>query len=220
MRFIDVVFTKHPKSADAWAHRAWVLRQMLTMAEATVFADRSGLLQTELAACEHAATRHGKNYYAWTHRTRVAALLDTSELLAELAFMHKWVDVNVSDHAGMNHLRNCVSELLKRGAMQPCELTAETDIVCELIHRYPTHEALWYQLRWLFSTSDDGVAMHSARLPAEHLEDTETQQKVSVLRAGTAVWLQQFVSASYAADVQVLPAHLQLAAADLQQRKQ
>jgi hypothetical protein len=76
LRQLNLMFTKHPKAGEAWAHRRWILARMqpdLLSASALIScssstAERDALLAGEFAVCERVAEIYPKNYFAWAHR--------------------------------------------------------------------------------------------------------------------------------------------------------
>lgn len=61
LRFLSMLFTKHPKSPGAWQHRRWCLLHML--------ADGHPVnVELEKDLCRSMAELYPKNYYAWNHR--------------------------------------------------------------------------------------------------------------------------------------------------------
>jgi protein prenyltransferase alpha subunit repeat containing protein 1 len=79
INFLNVLFTKHPKSGECWSHRyyiaslyylfskmtirRWILEHMKQCGQSLT--DR---VQEELSICSKVAEIYPKNYYAWTHR--------------------------------------------------------------------------------------------------------------------------------------------------------
>lgn len=65
LQHLALTLSKRPKTAEAWAHRTWVLHQ-LSLQQAT----HASLVDAtkELALCDYAANAHKRNYSAWTHR--------------------------------------------------------------------------------------------------------------------------------------------------------
>ena len=145
IKFIDLVYTKHFKAQEAWAHRRWLF---LRHTDAPA---RRRAVQSELAACERAADCYPKNYMAWTHRHFVARHLDSDELIAELNAHLSFAVRHVSDHASFQY-RSFLLDLAA-GLFSPPKaaalLQAEAEFNTELITRFPGHEALWCHRRFL-----------------------------------------------------------------------
>lgn len=103
----SLILTKHPKSAQTWEYRRWLL------SEDNVHSWAAG----ELALAQRLTHYYAKNYYAWTHRlwimqalaersagettdTRAAAL---HCLEAELEATAAWQRANLGDHCAYHH---------------------------------------------------------------------------------------------------------------------
>ena len=115
LKFISLVFTKHPKTVDGWLHRQWVLDYILGgKISAGV---KQELLEGELRECELLATRYAKNYYAWTHRQFVLFnyCSDVSILLRDLYVnMEHWISAHVSDNCGFHHKEFLILRILNK----------------------------------------------------------------------------------------------------------
>eukprot|EP00300_Choanocystis_sp_HF-7_P016276 c19362_g1_i4.p1 GENE.c19362_g1_i4~~c19362_g1_i4.p1 ORF type:complete len:453 (+),score=88.38 c19362_g1_i4:177-1361(+) len=172
LALIDLVFTKHPKSSETWAHRLYILEHSVLTPD---------VIQHEFGVCSEAAQRHPKNYYAWTHRTRMAKLADPETLVGEVTAMEGWSRTHVSDHAGHHHKQalfrhvcaliaeSSESEstkalllamhrvgyvpILDRPGVVICRhlVIREFDTNASLVLRYPGHETLWAHRRFLWS---------------------------------------------------------------------
>ncbi|KAI8364650.1 uncharacterized protein BYT42DRAFT_589937 [Radiomyces spectabilis] len=146
--FLNLVFTipKHSKSSVAWHHRQWLytVRATETASDSYMDADEVG---KELGLCTRAATLYPRNYYAWTFRHW---LLDTTIihhrhlLETEFSQARRWVELNVSDHSGVQHLERVLQ------ALSPLPFDFQDHIVWlnDLIKRFPGHEALWCHRRF------------------------------------------------------------------------
>lgn len=75
VQLLDLVFTKHPKTGDAWAHRRWLLDRKMPQLESS-----SHVVQMELDACTHASIKYPNNYYSWTHRMWLLKQLGVEEV--------------------------------------------------------------------------------------------------------------------------------------------
>ena len=126
LAFVDLVFSKHPKIAEAWEHRKWCVRELVRDVGADADAPRSSsprnddavdaranahgtlplsaLLSHEIDMCELVARRYPKNYYAWSHRQFVCVHFESrARLVSELHRSQQWCERNVSDHSGFQH---------------------------------------------------------------------------------------------------------------------
>ncbi|CAM9364482.1 unnamed protein product [Ectocarpus fasciculatus] len=142
IKLLNLIFTKHAKSPNAWAHRRWCWRNNERFRARHAGSTWHPLdVQEELKVCQRVAELYPKNYYAWTQRSWVVLRAvggaradagagqkgvpgeDTptspaaAELLErEIAFVDKWLTSHVSDHSALNHRKNIVSALT---AMSP-----------------------------------------------------------------------------------------------------
>jgi len=111
LRFLNLVYSKHPKSGESWSHRRWVLSRMEGFHSkyhfgATLRNERgngngdapnaassptsptpppslysSPIFQSELRMCERSADLYPKNYYAWMHRQWLVERIEKREEL-------------------------------------------------------------------------------------------------------------------------------------------
>jgi hypothetical protein len=120
LSLLSLIYTKHPKSGEAWAHRRWVLEKIDTFrkhdTKATTTATTTTpaslyshpLYQAEILICERTAELYPKNYYAWVHRQYLIQLLTSyHDMTQELICVEKWTNTHISDHCGYHH-RQCV----------------------------------------------------------------------------------------------------------------
>ena len=77
IRFLNLLFTKHPKCGDGWAHRHWVVTAALERMADEPEAKRDALVGGELRVCARVAETYPKCYYAWTHRQRMCQAAST-----------------------------------------------------------------------------------------------------------------------------------------------
>ena len=132
LRFLNLVYSKHPKSGESWSHRRWVLSRIKGYESRYHFGGKSGadvaedaasaetadavdapssslytspLFQSELAMCERSAELYPKNYYAWMHRAWLVELLGDprSDLEAELDRIGGWTESHINDYCGFFH---------------------------------------------------------------------------------------------------------------------
>ncbi|CBJ28281.1 conserved unknown protein [Ectocarpus siliculosus] len=142
IKLLNLIFTKHAKSPNAWAHRRWCWRNNERFRARHADITWHPLdEQEELKVCQRVAELYPKNYYAWTQRSWVVlravggARADASagqeglpgedtptapaaaELLErEIEFVDRWLTSHVSDHSALNHRKNVFSAL---AAMSP-----------------------------------------------------------------------------------------------------
>jgi protein prenyltransferase alpha subunit repeat containing protein 1 len=158
-------------------------------------------LRQEFQLCQRATTLYPKNYYAWTYRHWLLTLLPNGSdtLQEEYAWCRKWVESNVSDHSGIQHLERCLLRVKK----SPLDLIDHTNWLRDNIKRYPGHESLWCHLRFCaslirpqnqmllnFETKFVEVILKKCHQSAD---DAETQMQMQLaLRYG--LWLSHLVS--------------------------
>lgn len=88
---IAVVFSKHQKSQEAWAHRRWVAHPLLLPAECATTheaCDVEAACLREIRACERTAILYGKNYCSWTHRLWASNFMPSALLSKEVVPRH------------------------------------------------------------------------------------------------------------------------------------
>lgn len=118
-------------------------------------------LHRELSVCEHAADNYASNYYAWTHRAWIVQYCFNCSLqilLRELERTQTWCMKHVSDHSGFHYRQFLLSSISQHAirlhrhyAMSVCSLVdSEHQIICDLIHAFPAHEAMWYHRKFVF----------------------------------------------------------------------
>eukprot|EP00455_Lapot_gusevi_P004665 TRINITY_DN11922_c0_g1_i2.p1 TRINITY_DN11922_c0_g1~~TRINITY_DN11922_c0_g1_i2.p1 ORF type:complete len:443 (-),score=45.40 TRINITY_DN11922_c0_g1_i2:41-1297(-) len=121
IKFLNLVFTKHPKSGEGWAHRRWLLRRIpgfsSSPSPARASAElRESLLEGELRVCERVAEIYPKNYFAWSHRHWLVQSIMERRLeifQQELERLKRWSNLHVSDHSGFHHRQVTLLELLE-----------------------------------------------------------------------------------------------------------
>ncbi|EGG18505.1 hypothetical protein DFA_03999 [Cavenderia fasciculata] len=150
IKLLNLVFTKHPKSGEAWCHRRWVLNH----------APHAFNLELELVVCKRVGEIYPRNYYAWTHRwwaLNRPNQLTCQNLIEDLNRVEKWVERNVSDHSAYHHRYLILVQLFKDHVVfgwtlnQVYEIwTNEMRFTDKYIHLYPAHESLWCHKRALY----------------------------------------------------------------------
>ncbi|KAI8889484.1 protein prenylyltransferase [Backusella circina FSU 941] len=138
---IQLIFTipKHAKSPTAWHHRQWLFDNNMIVNDINI--------DNELELCQRACSIYPKNYYAWTYRSWLVSTRcqqEISILNREYRTSRHWVELNISDYSGVQHLQR-VMELLPLVSM---DIVDHTHWVEGLIKRYPGHESLWCHKRF------------------------------------------------------------------------
>lgn len=94
--FSTIVLTYKPKCAEAWSHRAWVIRV-------------SGVdkisYRTELNLARVASSRYKSNYYAGVHRLRFVGLLSNEQRAEELELHCQWLQTHIYDSSAWWYYR-------------------------------------------------------------------------------------------------------------------
>ncbi|XP_070541873.1 protein prenyltransferase alpha subunit repeat-containing protein 1-like [Ptychodera flava] len=148
LRFSSLILTRQPKSPETFAHRKWLLLQLLKVEQDQTSQDgdansygvsdrhaashnrnlQSGsieldekLISDEFAVCTLTAERYPSNYGAWSHRIwTIQHLTRCSQqlLLAELTRTRTLVSMHVSDHSGFHYRQFLIKELAKSSNSQ------------------------------------------------------------------------------------------------------
>ena len=86
INFLNVVFSKHPKSPSAWHHRRWCLQRLLDGVEKPWNIKKSAsndsisfsdVVEQEVGLCERMCDLYPRNYYSWNHRLWLAQHMST-----------------------------------------------------------------------------------------------------------------------------------------------
>lgn len=114
LHFSYLILTRSPKSADAWAHRNWVLAKSGISAKID--------MEMELKLAWMAASRAKANYYASVHRVRVLKrLCDDRHIGAvlehELSNSRQWLGSHVTDSSGWAYHRFLLTQLQQRNLL-------------------------------------------------------------------------------------------------------
>lgn len=146
MQFLDTLTSLHPKREGLWIQRYWILRREVDHIDDEDIFRR--ILSRETQICTRAASLYRRNYYAWTHRLRVAKMAGSSRenfINNELTSLISFVKRNMSDYSAWNHRLQIL-------VMNPTTslIYAEYDLLNDLMKEYPTHESMWYHRRNLF----------------------------------------------------------------------
>jgi hypothetical protein len=78
--FLNILFSKHPKTPSGWFHRRWCLdlnRQRQGRADLTC-----GEIETEREFCRNMCERNPKNYYAWTYRQWLLSFMTNVQVIS------------------------------------------------------------------------------------------------------------------------------------------
>ncbi|CAG8527904.1 15232_t:CDS:2 [Funneliformis caledonium] len=118
LKFIDLLFTlpKHTKHSTIWFHRKWIV---LKIHQHYSSDDHLSSWQHEIVITRRVAELYPKNYYAWTYRHWILLNISNNSLQSKLFFdeeltiMKSWVQKNISDYSGFQHLQRCLIRLSK-----------------------------------------------------------------------------------------------------------
>ncbi|KAL2641865.1 hypothetical protein R1flu_009452 [Riccia fluitans] len=179
LRLAGVVLSCAPKSEETWAHRRWVICQMINNGVPRMKLDL--ILESESKLVEAVAERCPMNYRGWRHRGWLVTQMSFVQVAIELYRTKLWASLHVADNCCFHYRRTLLLQLLKSqvpGIVESRELAAtaeekelnmrvlkvalfdgsetralwkeEVDWTKHLITRYLGREALWLHLRFLF----------------------------------------------------------------------
>lgn len=153
LRFLNMLFTQHPKSPSSWQHRRWCL---LTRSNHNSNDNHSNTilsikeLDNELWLCSTSAESYPKNYYAWMHRLWLLQYMDYIYIEKELEFIDNWLLAHVSDHSAVSHKHQVLNRLIKsKSNNEEIIITLIKALIKNenLLILRPGNEALWYDRR-------------------------------------------------------------------------
>ena len=193
--FLSFLFSKHPKSSEAWAHRRWTAQRLLERGENGADA-AVALLRGELSVVEMTAERYPKNYHAWLHRQWIVQTVDGQQRRkdsqsGERGGEQQWADVleeekqrigawnesHMSDHSGWHYRAFVIDRIMANGtqATPPQQhstrsslLADELSYLSSLQLMYPAHESAWSYRRFL---------LHSAVIKRAAAADGATERE-------------------------------------------
>lgn len=141
--FSAFVLSHSPKSAEAWAHRGWVLR---------VFGCSQSQAMEELELAWNMASRAKSNYYAGVHRFRVFRLCSADFLRTEMKQSQTWLQKNVSDSSGWWYHRLLITYLARHVGF--LAVATEHRFADQMYNRYRnTHQCVTIHKEWLSSVA-------------------------------------------------------------------
>jgi protein prenyltransferase alpha subunit repeat containing protein 1 len=71
LKFIGLIFSRHPKCPSGWQHRRWCLNRLEMSGEQ---------IEVERELCRLMADKFPKNYYAWNHRIWLLSFMDMNQV--------------------------------------------------------------------------------------------------------------------------------------------
>ncbi|KAK2552892.1 Protein prenyltransferase alpha subunit repeat-containing protein 1 [Acropora cervicornis] len=122
----SVVLSKHPRSAETFSHRRWIIIHLEKQQGRDEFIQR--YLKDELAIGLRAAECYADNYTAWSHRAWLVERYihdQKRKLSCELHILRMWTERHVSDNCGF-HYRQCLLKHLKSVWWWLSDVTSET----------------------------------------------------------------------------------------------
>lgn len=153
IKFSALVLSKHPRSAETFAHRRWTIGQLEKHKGQNEFVHCC--LRSELAISLRAAESYADNYTAWSHRSWLVErfMKDMKKrLFCELQVMRKWTERHISDNCGFHH-----KQVLLKYLKNVCSnsevihlLLSELEFTSDLILTFPGHEVVWYHRRFVY----------------------------------------------------------------------
>ena len=178
LRLLSFLFSKHPKSSEAWAHRRWTAQRLLGATDSR--GAELELARSELGVVEMCAERYPKNYHAWLYRQWIVAAVDERQrqkrceveteaeeggsvprwmevLEGERRRIGAWNESHMSDHSGWHYRSFVVDRMLAASSAPPSSpsqrssqlLSAELAYLSALQQSYPAHESAWSYRRYL-----------------------------------------------------------------------
>jgi len=168
-RFSGVVLSKHPRSAETFAHRRWIIIQLEKHKGQDEFIQH--FLRNELATTLRAAEGYADNYTAWSHRAWVVEKFmhdKKKKLFCEFQTMRVWTERHISDNCGFHHqqfLLKHLKNVCSKGELVHL-LLSELNFTTDLILTFPGHEVLWYHRRFMYHVWNQwfaGVAIETLR---------------------------------------------------------
>ncbi|KAJ3240746.1 Protein prenyltransferase alpha subunit repeat-containing protein 1 [Chytriomyces hyalinus] len=176
LALVNLVLSKHPKRPAAWAHRAWLLPQLVS---ATLPEHIDAFYAAELEACRKAALRHRMNYHAWTYRWKVVRNASLQFKLFAFQEVKAYIASHISEHSAFAHAL-AILESIKNEKNHPQPDTVKALFESELretmglIARYPGHKSPWCYLQGLFliANGPESRETFSASLDDLRFEDS------------------------------------------------
>lgn len=142
LHFSTIVLTFKPKCAEAWSHRAWVIR--ISGAEKISFKD-------ELNLARVASSRYKSNYYAGVHRLRFVSLLSNEQRTEELELHRQWLQTHVYDSSAWWYYRVLLHAIFQDQAI-PCEETHWLEDINSPFDKHP--QSIHSITRWISSNQN------------------------------------------------------------------
>lgn len=187
LRFTELILTFKPKTSNIFSHRQWILRQFYptsstntnvidanshnqesTSTPTNQTANIQDIIQNEFRVCLDAASRYGRNYYAWSHRVwvvrRYCSLSNIYVIHTDLTVTRNWMESHVSDYSIYSYRQFLVQFLIAiYNSNQSSSLSSnkvlrkvfddEMNLINSLLHLYRDQEALFLHRRFLLSIS-------------------------------------------------------------------
>ncbi|OEU14258.1 hypothetical protein FRACYDRAFT_240792 [Fragilariopsis cylindrus CCMP1102] len=103
--YLDLLMTQHSKAPSSWAHRKYVLRQLLSLHNEHHQQEKAQSLDGNMTSiqdlvmkevngiCSSVAEKYPKNYYAWTHRIYVVSELLLSTVFIKNNTINNYIDI-------------------------------------------------------------------------------------------------------------------------------
>ncbi|EDQ85856.1 uncharacterized protein MONBRDRAFT_34026 [Monosiga brevicollis MX1] len=180
----EALLRKHPKSTLGWSHRRACLQLIHDRTELGAEAERGSamaadwltdeVLATEWTLIERLADEYPKNYYAWSYRHWLAAVValhpDANrrrrQILADLQRTHVFAATHLSDYSAYHHeytlwqLIIAKDKVLSRELAHLEECRGRVELLIQRRDLYPGHAALEEHIvrlqAWLATLPDAG----------------------------------------------------------------
>ncbi|XP_074602449.1 protein prenyltransferase alpha subunit repeat-containing protein 1-B-like [Brevipalpus obovatus] len=159
LKFSELILKRPNKAPENFAHRQWLLRQLMQSQSIT-----DDMVNNELNLCYEAADRYQSHYHAWNHRRWVIQELGHGINICfyELETNKNWIQRHVSDFSGysyrqfiflrLNHLlKKSVTDRNNSQVSYYSMLLDEMEFIADLLNVHPSRESFFIYRRFLLS---------------------------------------------------------------------
>jgi hypothetical protein len=138
---VSLVLAWHPKAAEAWDHRRWIIQTVAPVIAANAEATRwlaSALSADAYVTVPQALRRHPRNYYAWQYRQTVvmpllvqgATIADRCRIVAEdLIWLLEHYRRNIHEASAVHYIGVALSQLRALRPQALGDMSDDTDDV-------------------------------------------------------------------------------------------
>ncbi|XP_028411200.1 protein prenyltransferase alpha subunit repeat-containing protein 1-like [Dendronephthya gigantea] len=152
--FSALVLRKHPRSAETFSHRRWLINLLQRLQEKLLKTPQ--FCQQELELSLLCADRYRDNYITWDHRCWVVEnfMLDKITWFEEeLNSTKNWLWSHVSDNCVYHFREQLLKKLAAFCSLEKMRelLLAEFKLTDEIINHYAVFETVWYHRQFIIS---------------------------------------------------------------------